>query len=105
MREGDPPDDSGCEDDGGEEVSGELVVASGDATKVLESSEHALDEVTLAIGDDVMGDQGLTAGDRRNYRLSSVFGDEPPEGIGIVGLVRDEPPQRPGEAAEGRAPW
>jgi hypothetical protein len=27
-----------------------------------------------------------------------VFGDEPSEGIGIVGLVRDEPLQRPGEA-------
>ena len=47
-----------------------------------------------------MWDQGLAAGDRRDHRLSPALGEEPSEGIGIVGLVRDEPSQGPGEAQQ-----
>jgi hypothetical protein len=43
------------EDDSGEEVSGELVVACGDPTQMLEFVEEAFDEVALTIALQVNG--------------------------------------------------
>ena len=45
----DPPDDQCGEDDASEEVSGEFVVAGGDPPEVLETAEHAFDEVALSV--------------------------------------------------------
>ena len=56
-----PPKDDGCDFDGGEEVSGELVVAGGDASEVLEGAEGAFDPVALAIGLAVVGDRAACA--------------------------------------------
>ncbi len=43
------PEAEGSENDGGEEVSGELVITGGDGTEVFELVEEALDEVALAV--------------------------------------------------------
>ena len=42
-RFGQPPDGGGCKADGGEVISGELVVSGGDAPEVLQSVERILD--------------------------------------------------------------
>ena len=71
-----PPGDGGGKDDGGEEVSGELIVASGDAPEVLEASEHALDQVALAIECAVVWYQRLAAmrGSGSGHLLGSSWG-------------------------------
>ncbi len=38
-----PPNDDSGQDDGGEEVSGQLVIACDDASEVFDSPEHAFD--------------------------------------------------------------
>jgi hypothetical protein len=43
------PQSNGCDGDGGEEVSSELVVTGGDASEVFEFVEEALDEVAVAV--------------------------------------------------------
>jgi hypothetical protein len=43
-----PPVDDGCKRDGGGKDGGELVVAGGDASPILEATEHVFDEVALA---------------------------------------------------------
>jgi hypothetical protein len=55
----DPPDDGGSNNDGRQEVPGELVVACGDAAEVLQAAEHTLDEIALTIGDRVVRDWWL----------------------------------------------
>src|SRR5215468_717996 len=92
----DPPDDERCEGYGGKEVSGELVIASSDATKVLEAPEHALDEVAQAIDKYVMRDERFAAADRRDYGLDPMLGQELAECVGVVGLVGNKPRQLTG---------
>ena len=43
-----PPYDDGGDQDSGEKVSGELVVAGCDAAEVLDATEHAFDEISLS---------------------------------------------------------
>ena len=73
-------DDSGCELDAGEEISGELVVTRGYAAEVLELVEEALDEVALAIEREIAGAEALAVGLGRDHRGDAPLGqavDEP----------------------------
>jgi hypothetical protein len=45
----DPERDDGSEDDGGQEVDGELVVACGNAPEVLEATEGSFDPPAIAV--------------------------------------------------------
>lgn len=54
--------------DGGEEISGELVVARRDAAKVLEFVEEALDEVALAV------DRAIDDGSNAHVALTGDMG-------------------------------
>ena len=76
--------------DSRQEVSGELVIAGGDATEVLEPGEHALDQVALAIGGLAVGDRPAPAGSRWNDGPGALIGQEPAKTIGVVGLVGDQ---------------
>jgi hypothetical protein len=76
-----PPDDDGCEHDGGE-VGCELVIAGCDASPIFEAAEHAFDEIALAIGNLVermiffrvglFGMIGIVPRSRRNRRSPSL---------------------------------
>ena len=43
------PDNSGCEVDGGEEISGGFVVARGDSSELFEFAEEILDQVARLV--------------------------------------------------------
>lgn len=82
--------ESGCgQSDGGEEVSGELVVACGDGAEVLELVEEAFDEVALAIERGVDGALNLAVALGRDVRGGAVGGDQLENGAGVVAAVGD----------------
>jgi hypothetical protein len=51
-----PERDDGGEDDGGQEVEGELVVASGNAPEVLEATEGCFDPPAITIAPFIVAD-------------------------------------------------
>ena len=53
----DPERDDGGEDDGREEVDGELVIACGDAPEVLEATEGSFDTPSIAVAPFVVPDR------------------------------------------------
>jgi hypothetical protein len=65
----------------------ELVVSGGDAAEVIEASEHALDEVSLLVGDGVVGYLALATPGGRNDGLGAVLAQGR---SGIIGTVCDE---------------
>src|SRR5579864_2115628 len=75
----------GGEDGGSQEVSGQLVAAGDDPSEVLEPAELALDEIALAIGAYLIGDQRLASPDRGNDRLDGFLCQQSPQRIGVVG--------------------
>ena len=83
-------DDSGCELDAGEEISGELVVTRGYAAEVLELVEEALDEVALALEREIAGAEALAVGLGRDHRGDAPLGQAVDEPIGVEGLVADQ---------------
>ena len=83
------PEATGCEGDGGEEVSGELVVARGDATEVLELVEEALDEIALSIEGAVDRALPLAVALGRDVCSRAVIGDQLQDGFGVVATVGD----------------
>jgi hypothetical protein len=68
-----PENDEGGESDSGEEVGGQLVVASGDASKVLKSAESVLDEMTIMVAALVIGDGPFSTTATRNDRHSALL--------------------------------
>jgi hypothetical protein len=76
--------------DASEKISGELVVTCCDSAKVLEFVEEALDEVALAIEDEITRQWKRAAGMGRNDRGDLPVGKCFDEGVGIVGLVADQ---------------
>ncbi len=84
------PETGGCQGDGGEGVSDELVVARGDGAEVFEFVEEALDEVALAVERGIDGtlDQAVTPG--RDAWPGAVSGDEFEDGMGVVAAVGDD---------------
>jgi hypothetical protein len=54
------PDESGCEVDGSQEISGGFVVAGGDSSELFELTEEILDEVSRFIEFSVKVGRGQT---------------------------------------------
>ena len=81
------PESDGSEMDGGEEVSGELVVARGDASEVFEFVEEALDEVAPAIEAGIDRALRFAVALCRDVGNGAVCGQEFEDGVGIVTAV------------------
>lgn len=75
--------------DHGEEVGGELVVAGGDATEVLQFGEEPLDEVAVAV--EALAEAGLPSAVafRRDVGRGALFLDQLTDTVGIIRLVRE----------------
>ena len=77
---------------GGEEVGGEFVVSGGDASEVLEATDHSLDGVEPAI------EGGREAGFpepvalRRDVRRGSRLLDPPAQAVAVIALVAMDDP-------------
>ena len=84
------PHQAGGEENEAEKVSGRLVVASGDPTKLLEPVEEELDEVPLLVEVciEMAPNFALLAG--RDDCLHSLGSDCRDDCVGIVALVGDE---------------
>lgn len=82
-----PEGKNGCEGDGGYEVCGELVVASGNAAEVFEPTECVLDQMSVAIAVPIMPDRAFAAGAARDHRHGAALTNGSAQGIGVVSLV------------------
>src|SRR6202035_174786 len=82
-----PPEQSGCKHDASEEVAGELVIAGGDPAKILEPTEHPLDQIALAVGARVVGEQRLAAPDRWDDRLDCSLREQGAQRVCIICFV------------------
>lgn len=73
--------------DGGEEVDGEPVVAGGDASEVLEATEHALDGVAIPVevGREAVLPDPVRLG--RDVRHRALRFDGATDAVAIVALV------------------
>ena len=71
-----PPQDDGGDGDGGREVGGQLVVASGDAAPVLEPTEHALDEIAALVDLGIEGMEALAGRVIGDHRLGPALAQE-----------------------------
>lgn len=69
---------------------GELVVSCGDAPKILQSAEHALDRVAFLIGAGVERMEALPVGFVGNDRQGALSEKKGTQVIGIVGSVGGE---------------
>ena len=76
--------------DASEKISGELVVTCCDSAEVLEFVEEALDEVALAIEDEITRQWKRAAGMGRNDRGDLPLGEDVDEGIGVVCFVANQ---------------
>lgn len=83
------PEPRRSQSDGGEEVPSELVVACGDAAKVFELVEEALDQIALPIELGVDRALPFAVALGRDVRARAVFGNQPQDGFGIVAAVGD----------------
>lgn len=97
-----PPQDDGCDFDGGEEVSGELVVAGCDASEILEGAEGPFDPVALTIGVAVVGDRPLAGGGGGDDGLGLLRLQGTSQAVGVISLVGDQPSRR---RAGGQQAW
>lgn len=73
-----------------EKISGKLVVACGDGTKVLEFIEEALDEVAFTIEREIADSRRLAIGFGRDHWDDVSLGESVEERIGIVCLVANQ---------------
>jgi hypothetical protein len=71
----------------GEENFGELVVACGDSSIMLEFIEEALDEVTFAVEREIASPRRLTIGFWRNHRGDSSLRESVDQRISVVSLI------------------
>src|SRR5208282_4539558 len=78
------------EADGREEVSGELVIACGDASEVFEAAEAALDDIATFIGLLVIANAFLAIGLAGDDRLDAVLFQEGAERVGIIAFVSEK---------------
>ena len=74
----------------GEESFGELVVACGDSSKVLEFVEEALDQVAFAIEGVIAGPRGFAIGLWGNHRGDPPSREGVDQRIGVIGFVRQQ---------------
>jgi hypothetical protein len=85
------PDGSGGEVDGGEEISGGLVVARGDGSELLELAEEVLNQVTLFVELSVEFARRQAIGSTRDYgRFPSRRQRFEHPAISVIGAVGDQ---------------
>jgi hypothetical protein len=84
LREPDPRCDDGYERF---VVSIQLVVASGDSSKMLDTTEEALNEVTPFVDVAIKGARFDSVYSRRNHCLRTRRDDSVDQGLGVVGFV------------------
>lgn len=79
------------EGEGGEIVIGASVIARGDASPVLEATEHALDEVSAFVGGAVEGDRPgpPSAGGDDGFDLPLL--EKEADRMGVVSFVTEQP--------------
>ena len=82
-----PEGDDGSECDGRGVVSGQLVVAGGDATEVLEAIEGCFNPTAFAVAAFVVADLPLAAVLAGDDRRDAFFPQVGPEPVGVVALV------------------
>ena len=82
-----PEGDDGSECDGRDVVSGQLVVAGGDTTEVLEAIEGCFNPPAFAVAALVVADRPLAAALAWNDRRDALFPQVGPEPVGVVALV------------------
>ena len=80
----------GGDGDGVEEGAGELVVAGGDAAKVLEAADGGLDPPALAVATLVVADRHGTVAAARNDGTGAGGAQAGAQAISIVGTVGDQ---------------
>ena len=73
-----------------QEVSGELVIASGNAAKILEAAKAALDGVAALVGPLVEGMDDNAIGFVGNDRRCAVFDDLGAQPVAVVALVGEK---------------
>jgi hypothetical protein len=76
---------------GSEEMDIAAVIAGGDAAKMFEPVEAALDAVTEPIGFDVMTNDGAARAFGRNHGFGAEVGDEAAKAVAVVAPVSDDP--------------
>ena len=80
-------------DDGADEADergnpfGQLFVASGYSTVVLDAAEEAFDEVAMTVDCFAPSNVLASIGPRRDYDLGAHACDQVPQGLGVVGFV------------------
>ena len=100
-----PPYDSSNEADGGEEVSRQLVVASGDLPEVLEPTEGILDAVPLSVGFLVEAERLLAVGLVGNDGPGAATLQPSSQRRAVIGLVAEKLPGRFGATDQARGGW
>ena len=85
-----PAKDSSCDENAGQEVCDEFVVASGDASEVLEAAEHALDAVALSVGRLVVDDGKSATGVQGNDGFGAGAIHKLAQAVGVVALVGEQ---------------
>ena len=75
---------------GGQEISGELVISCGDPAKVLEAAEAALDDVATFVGPLVEGMDDDAIGFVGNNRRCAALDDLGTQPVAVVALVGEK---------------
>jgi len=75
---------------GSQEVSGELVIASGDPAKILETAKAALDDVAALVGPRVERMDDNAIGFVGNNRRCAVLDDLGAQSVAVVTLVGEK---------------
>ena len=83
------PEPGRCECDGGEEVSGELVISGCDGPEVFESVEEALDEVALSVDLMVDGSADPDVALAGDVGLGAAGLDQVDDRLGVVSPIGD----------------
>lgn len=83
----DPEDCDGGESDGGEEDVGTSIIASVDASPVLEACEHVFDAVALPEEDRVIGILYLAKRMRRDAGVDTALGEGLAEPTAVIGPI------------------
>jgi hypothetical protein len=86
---------------GGQEVSGELIIAGSDAPEILEPAEAAFDDIASFVGAFVEAMEGSSIRLIRNDGDCAALEDIGAEGVTIVALVGDEYAHRRSEVQKG----
>jgi len=84
------PESNGSESDCGEEISGEFVIARGDAAEVFEFVEEALDEVALSVDRWIDRALVLSVALGRDMGGGAAGLDDCDDGAGVVTAIGDD---------------